>query len=100
MYKSNLRFLHDKFSQFEVDFLFELEKNGDEGVQLPNCMYLMAKRILDSGYCDRRTLQSGGVFVSGMAIHPDLFIITQKGREFVSDIKSSYRELGDSSEYE
>ena len=99
MYKSNLRFLHDKFSQFEVDFLFELEKNGDEGVQLPNCMYLMVKRIVDAGYCGRNSF-STWVTIDGMTVSPDLFVITEQGREFVSDIKMSYRELGDSSEHE
>ena len=63
MYKNKLRFLHDKFSQFEVDFLFELEKIGKQGVQLPNCMYLMVKRIMDAGYCDRHIRHSGLVFV-------------------------------------
>ena len=90
MYKSNLRFLHDKFSQFEVDFLFELEKNGNEGIQFPTCMYLMVKRIIDSGYCYRNT--SKWVTIDGMAISPDLFVITETGKEFISDIKDSYHE--------
>ena len=97
MYKNKLRFLHDKFSQFEVDFLFELEKSGKQGVQLPNCMFLMVKRILDAGYCDRHVPESRTVTVGNMVISPDLFLISKIGKEFVSDIKSSYNELGDSS---
>ena len=70
MYKNKLRFLHDKYSQFEVDFLFELEKNGNEGVQLPNCMYLLVKRIADAGYCHRNI--SKGITMNGMVVSPTL----------------------------
>ena len=58
MYKNNLRFLHDKFSQFEVDFLFELAEKGSAGVQLPNFMYLLVKRIIDAGYCYRKDISN------------------------------------------
>ena len=85
MYKNNLRFLHDKFSNFEVDFLFELEKKGNAGLHLPNPMYLLVIRILDAGYCDRTP--SDFFKIKGVEAGPDRYMITDKGRKFISDIQ-------------
>jgi len=51
LYKANLRFTHDRFSQFEVDILFELVgKPADESVSLPANSLLLIKRLLEAEY--------------------------------------------------
>ena len=87
MYKNKLRFLHDKFSRLEVDFLFELAEKGEVGVQLPDFISFLVKRILDAGYCLRKKRPSH-VTIGSMPINPDLFTITDKGKEFLSDIQN------------
>lgn len=90
-YKNKLRYLHDKFSNFEIDFLFELNKAGNDGFQFPAVMWILVKRILDAGYCCRKGKSS--VFVSGMSVSPDMFFITDKGKKFVSDLDDLEQEL-------
>ena len=86
MYKYNLRFIHDKFSKFEVDFLFELGKGGHAGLHLPNPMSLLVIRILDAGYCDRTP--SDFFKIKGVEAGLDKYVITDKGIEFISDIQN------------
>lgn len=93
IYKNKLRFLHDKFSQLEVDFLFELAEQGEAGVQLPDFMSFLVKRIIDAGYCYREKKKSGLVVVSNMNISPDLYFITDEGKEFLSDIQNPDHEI-------
>lgn len=86
MYKNKLRFLHDKYSNFEVDFLFELGKKENTGLHLPNSMYLSVIRIFDAGYCDR--IPSDFFKINGVEAGLDRYVITDKGREFISDIQN------------
>lgn len=87
IYKANLRFTHDKFSMFEVDFLFELYRNPpNHGTLFAKSMKLLIKRLIDAGYVkvheDHRptynTLES--------FLIPDVVIITEEGREFIDSL--------------
>lgn len=90
LYKVNLRFAHDKFSQFEMDTLFDL--NGlaeNNGRPWPAYMNLLLKRILDAGYV--KVVDIGAGMSIGMAggtvkATPDALVITTDGRKFVQAI--------------
>ena len=90
-YKNKLRYLHDKFSNFAIDFLLELDKAGNDGFQFPAVMWILVKRILDAGYCHR--FGESSVFVNGMSVSPQVFFITDKGKKFVSDLADPKHEL-------
>jgi hypothetical protein len=86
LYKANLRFAHDKFSQVEVDILFELFKAGDgKHVEWPPFMHILIKRIVESGYIQIQRSQ-GGVFIMGMQTNPDYLVITPKGKQFITEL--------------
>ena len=86
IYKANLRYTHDKFSQLEVDILFELYAAPEGHVlQWPSFMMLLIKRLLDSNYIDVKA-EKMGVYISGMKTNPDYISLTQKGREYVNSL--------------
>lgn len=86
LYKANLRFIHDKFSQLELDVLFESYKcESTEPTLWPSFMRILLKRILDAGYIEYRP-QGSGINISGLNISPDRLYITRKGREFIENI--------------
>lgn len=86
LYKFNLRFAHDKFSQLEMDILFELNKiPSGQGIMWPPFMHILLKRLIDSNYI-QIIEQSGGVFIGGMKTNPDHLIITPSGRTFLSEL--------------
>lgn len=86
LYKANLRFAHDKFSQVELDILFEL-CSAQEGyaIQWPPFNHILVKRVLDAGYLAIQKAQ-GGVVIMGMQANPDYLVITEKGRKFVKEL--------------
>ena len=88
MYKNNLRFLYDKFTTFEIDILFELNKiPEDKAMQFPPFLTLLIKRILESGYVQLiRT--PAGVMIGGMKSNPDYLKLTEEGKEFVESLNS------------
>ena len=50
MYKFNLRTVHDKFSQLEIDVLFEANRmEASQTIQWPPFMNILIKRICDAG---------------------------------------------------
>jgi hypothetical protein len=86
LYKANLRFLHDKFSNFEIDLLFELyQAPGRDAIQFPAYLMLLVKRGIDAGYIQRHETPAG-VLIGGMKSNPDYLTITQKGREFIESL--------------
>lgn len=86
LYKHNLRFALDKFSQFELDVLFAAHAHQpDQPILLPNFMCFIINRILDAGYV-KIVSQGGGVLVGGMGIHPVHLCITDEGRKFIENI--------------
>jgi hypothetical protein len=86
LYKLNLRFAHDKFSQLEMDVLFEL-KDLSEGVGIhwPPFMMLLLKRILDSGYLLVRESQAP-VVLAGMPAAPLSLYLSPEGKAFLADL--------------
>ena len=89
LYKANLRFAHDKFSQLEIDVLFEANayQPGESIPWLP-FMRLLIKRILDAEYVKLSQRTTGTVFINGTLFSPDVLSITDKGRQFIQDIGS------------
>lgn len=86
IYKANLRYTHDRFSQFEVDMLFEAYGAGPgQAIPWPPYLMLLIKRLLDAGYLEVRR-SSGGVYLSGMQASPDYLFITAAGREYVDSL--------------
>jgi hypothetical protein len=87
IYKANLRFLHDKYSQLETDILFELAAAG-EGARIPWMPYLtiLVKRSLESGFLDLQRHRSVNITMGGIDTTPTFILITPKGRQFVADL--------------
>ena len=87
LYKANLRFTHDRFSQLEVDKLFEAYKSPQ--VLWPALMLLTIKRIVDSGFIG--VARSPHTLMPGIDLTPLVITVTPEGRQYVDDL--SVREL-------
>jgi hypothetical protein len=86
LYKFNVRFAHDKYSQLELDTLFELAKMPPgHGMPWQGFMLILLKRILDSNFISVHVVEAG-MYVGNVKSNPDLIAITQKGRDFVADL--------------
>ena len=85
LYKANLRFTHDRFSQLEVDVLFDLGKQPQAQVMWAPFNQLLLKRLIDSGYINY-IVTPAGVIVGGMKSNPDYIQITQKGLEYLESL--------------
>ena len=89
LYKVNLRFAHDKFSQLEIDVLFEANAcQPGESIPWPPFMRLLIKRILDAEYVKLSQRTTGGVFINNTRFSPDDLSITDQGRKFIQNIGS------------
>lgn len=87
IYKANLRYAHDKFSQFEVDILFLLHSGEEKDyLQFPPFMILLINRILDAGYVDIAENRSVSMQVSGMEMSPVYVLLTDRGREYIDSL--------------
>jgi hypothetical protein len=86
LYKVNLRFVHDKYSQLEMDVLFELSsmQNG-EGMPWLAYQLIFLKRLFDSNLIFFQE-QPGGSWMGSIKHNPDRIGITQKGRDFVLEL--------------
>ena len=83
IYKANLRFAIDKYSQFEMDVLFELSMTSPgRGLPFPSYLNLLIKRLLDAGFV-RIIENKTGIWAGLMKTTPDFLVITDKGREFI-----------------
>jgi hypothetical protein len=95
LYKLNLRFAHDKYSQLELDVLFELERRG-EGMPWMGFNLILLNRIIDSGFIAVHEVDSDSVvtvigieteaFVGEIKTSPDIIAITPKGRQFIEEL--------------
>ena len=86
IYKRNLHTMHDKFSQLEIDVLFEANScEPGKSIQWPPFMRLLIKRIYDAGLV-QLSQHGGSVSAGGMPISPEELVITNKGREFIEEI--------------
>ncbi len=84
LYKANLRFTHDKFSQLEVDILFECFKTNQSIMWAPFNKILL-KRLIDSSYIQYYETPSG-VIIGGMKSNPDYIKITQNGKKYINSL--------------
>lgn len=86
MYKANLRYTHDRFSQFEVDVLFELYGKPAEHWELfPAQMRLLVKRLIDAGFIV--WIQTDNkASVGKMKLNPDGMRITPEGRAYIDSL--------------
>ena len=89
MYKANLRYAHDRFSQLEVNLLFQLykipESENDMGVPWSSYLLLLFIRILEVEYIKVRQ-PSEPVALSGGLPSPVLILLTEKGREYIDSL--------------
>lgn len=86
IYKNNLRLLYDKFTLFEIDVLFELNKLPlDKVMQYPPYLILLIRRIIEAGYI-KWIKTPVGVSIGGMKSNPDHLQITSAGREFLKNL--------------
>lgn len=85
LYKANLRFTHDRFSQLEVDILFLLGNTPSKPTMWAPFNKLLLKRLIDSQYISYRDMPAG-VIIGGMKSNPDFIQITQKGIDFISSL--------------
>lgn len=84
LYKFNLRFAHDKFSQVEIDLLFGLrEAPKGSGIEWPPFMVVLIKRLLEAQYI---TIHRSGNYtaVGGLNLTPVILTLSPKGAEFLS----------------
>ena len=86
LYKHNLRFAFDKFSQLELDVLFAAHaRQPDQPMDWPPFMSILINRILDAGYV-KIVSSERGVFIGSMRTNPDHLYITDEGRKFIEKI--------------
>jgi len=87
LYKYNLRFIHDKYSQTEMDILFELyRQKAGVGILWPPFMHILLRRLLDSQFIGVQSPSGQEVVISGMRTNPDTIFITDKGRAFIEEL--------------
>ena len=85
IYKAKLRTAHDKFSAFEIDFLFELNKSAEHGLQFPSFLWLIVKRLIDSGYC-KRVCSERLHAINDVNLTPDTYRITADGVDYIKQL--------------
>jgi hypothetical protein len=87
LYKLNLRFAHDKFSQLEMDMLFELDRMPPgQGAPWTPYMMIFFKRLLDSNYVAVAGNPYISINVGGIETTPAFLLITDKGRGFIVEL--------------
>jgi hypothetical protein len=98
LYKANLRYTHDKFSQFEVDFLFQLysikefrnppDPSNARGLLLPQYLRILLTRIDEAGFLHwtHPGKQCAGIYIGGINTSPSMIRITEKGIEYVDSL--------------
>ncbi len=85
LYKANLRFMHDKFSQLEVDLLFECAHTPGKRVLWSPFNSFLLRRLVDAGYVDY-TFTKAGVMIGGLKSNPDFITLSKKGAEFMASL--------------
>lgn len=86
IYKANLQYLHDKYSNAEMDILFDLAtKPLGHGLPWTPHLTILIKRALDSGLLELHD-PGARVFMANVRANPVYVLITPKGRQFVSDL--------------
>ncbi|KPF76743.1 hypothetical protein IP68_02285 [Blastomonas sp. AAP25] len=85
LYKINLRFAHDKFSQLEMDILFDAARlPPGQGILWTPVMMVLIRRVIEAGYLVVVAPQTI-VSIGGLDQSPRQLMISAKGREFLAD---------------
>ena len=84
-YKTNLRFMHDKFSRLEVDLLFECAGSPGKRVLWSPFNAFLLQRLVDARYVDY-TVTSAGVMIGGLKSNPDFITLSKEGAEFIASL--------------
>jgi hypothetical protein len=90
-YKANLRYLTDKFSQVEMDIMFDLYKEppGRCYTWIPQ-LTILINRSIQAGYLAVMTSRPGfHTIVGGMQMSPVEVHLTPSGRSFVASLSDS-----------
>jgi hypothetical protein len=86
IYKINLRFAHDKYSQLEMDVLFDLYKlPHNHGLPWLAFQLIFLKRLWDSEFIEMHENPTGSM-IGNLKTTPDTIAITDKGRAFIEDL--------------
>lgn len=86
LYKANLRFAHDKYSQVEMDVLFDLyHKPKNQGGMWPPFNNILLLRIIESGFIEIHK-PKGSISIGGMQASPNVITITDEGRAFIDSL--------------
>lgn len=88
IYKANLRFIHDRFSQLEVDILFESYRNRGKSLLWPPFNRLLIKRIIECNMIichENPHMQS---YTGGMRTNPDYITITDIGINYIDSLEN------------
>ena len=91
-YKARLRYAHDKFSQLEVDILFELYKAPEEPKQFAHFLIILINRILELEYVEVK-YPTSSVHVLGMNVSPVYLVLTDKGQEYIDSLETEHSNL-------
>ena len=87
LYKVNLRFVHDKYSQLEMDMMFELYRAPPgTGAPWSPFMLIFFRRAIESGYLAVAPIGDGKVVFFGVDSTPRLLILTDAGRLFLDEL--------------
>lgn len=86
LYKNNIRFAHDKFSNLEMDVLYEAKSAPfGKGLLWPVFNILIIKRLIDAGYI-AVAKSEGGIWILGMDSSPVRLFLTREGQAFLDDL--------------
>ena len=86
IYKANLRYAHDKFSQLEFDILSTLCKEPkNASLQFPSFLMILIRRILEAQYIEIK-LPENSVQILGMEMKPAYLFLTDEGREYIDSL--------------
>lgn len=86
LYKANMRFAHDKFSQLEIDVITLLDKNPFQHIPWHPFNILLIKRLLDSEYIDILPGNGMKIINAGYDTTPLEIRISEKGKSFMIDL--------------
>lgn len=89
IYKANLRLLHDRYSNIEIDTLFELGKiKVGSWHRWPDMMLVLLGRIRESGLIEVQPAARGTALIGGVEMSPALIRLTVRGREFLAELSA------------
>lgn len=85
LYKANLRFSHGRFSQLEVDVLFECSKMRSNKIPWSPFNMLLIKRLIDSGYIEYEITRNEAR-INGVKSSADYVSISKNGIDYIESL--------------